>query len=71
MSLPVTFTNSLGELQILDANDYIGNMQGYLEKHEEYRVECSRKITVGIDKFELTEDEKLYTSMLLNKEKKI
>lgn len=65
----ITYTNSLGELQVLDPNDYKTNsdVEGYFKKYDEFQKECVRKFNIMYDEnyilvnnIELTYHEKEY-----------
>jgi hypothetical protein len=65
----ITYTNSLGELQVLDPNDYKTNSdaEGYFKKYDEFQKECIRKFNIMYDEnyilnnnIQLTYDEKEY-----------
>ena len=71
MNAPKTikYTNSLGELQVLNSNTYKINsdIKGYNEKYDEFQKECVRKFNIMYDKnyilvnnIQLTFDEKEY-----------
>lgn len=71
MNAPKTieYTNSLGELQVLDANNYKINsdVEGYFKKYDEFQKECIRKFNIMynesyilVNNIQLTDDEKEY-----------
>jgi hypothetical protein len=65
----IKYTNSLGELQVLDPNNYKTNSdtEGYFKKYDEFQQECIRKFNIMYDEnyilannIQLTYDEKEY-----------
>jgi len=65
----ITYTNSLGKLEVLDPNNYKTNsdVEGYFKKYDEFQQECIRKFNVMYDEnyilvnnIVLTYDEKEY-----------
>jgi hypothetical protein len=71
MNAPKTikYTNSLGELQLLDPNNYKMNSdtEGYFKKYDEFQQECIRKFNIMYDEnyilrnnIKLTYDEEEY-----------
>ena len=77
MNAPKTikYSNSLGELQVLDANDYKTNsdVEGYFKKYDEFQQECIRKFNIMYDEnyilrnnIQLTDDEKEYIEKTKN-----
>ena len=71
MNAPKTiqYTNSLGELQVVDPNNYKTNsdVEGYFKKYDEFQQECIRKFNIMYDEkyilvnnIPLTYDEKEY-----------
>lgn len=65
----ITYTNSSGELQVLDPDYYKtnSNVQGSFDKYNEFQEECIRKFNMMYDDnyslvndIELTDDEKEY-----------
>jgi len=65
----IKYTNSLGELQLLDPNNYKMNSdtEGYFKKYDEFQQECIRKFNIMYDEncilrnnIKLTYDEEEY-----------
>lgn len=65
----IEYTNSFGELQVLDPNIYRTNSddEGYFKKYDEFQQECKRKFNIMYDEnyilvnnIQLTYDEKEY-----------
>ena len=65
----IEYTNSFGELQVLDPNIYRTNSdnEGYFKKYDEFQEECKRKFYIMYDEnyilvnnIQLTYDEKEY-----------
>jgi hypothetical protein len=71
----IKYTNSLGELQLLDPNNYKMNSdtEGYFKKYDEFQQECIRKFNIMYDEnyilrnnIQLTDDEKEYIEKTKN-----
>jgi hypothetical protein len=77
MNAPKTikYSNSLGELQVLDPNNYKTNSdaEGYFKKYDEFQQECIRKFNIMYDEnyilvnnIQMTYDEKEYIEKTKN-----
>lgn len=71
----IKYTTSLGELQVLDPNNYKANAdaEGYFKKYDEFQKECIRKFNIMYDEnytlvnnIQLTDDEKEYIAKTKN-----
>ncbi len=71
----IKYTNSLGELQVLNPDNYKINsdVEGYFKKYDEFLQECNRKFNIMYDKnyilinnIQLTCDEKEYIEKTKN-----
>ena len=71
----IEYTNSFGELQVLDPNIYRTNSddEGYFKKYDEFQQECKRKFNIMYDEnyilvnnIQLTYDEKEYIEKTKN-----